>query len=84
LLCAAPGTPGTKVTNKGMVIRDLNIWSPIFAISDVAPWANWHCMGDYRRGGFAYDAASNMLNFFPYWIGPDDATFYTTMISAHP
>ena len=81
LFCAAPGT---KVTNKGMVIRDLNLWSPIFAISDGAPWENWHCKGDYRGGGFAYDAASNMLNFFPYWIGSDDATFHTTMISAHP
>jgi hypothetical protein len=87
LMCAAPGT---KVTNKGMILRDLNIWSPVFPVSETDSsgasiyWPNWHCYGDYRRGGFAYDPASNMLNFYAYYIGSDDHTWHTNVISAHP
>jgi hypothetical protein len=87
LECAATGT---KVTIKGMMMRDTNIWGPVFQVSETdangAPlwWPNWHCKGDYRHGGFAYDPASAMLNFYTYWIGSDDATFHTNMISAHP
>ena len=85
-MCAASGT---KVTNKGMILRDLNIWSPVFPVSETdssgAPiyWPNWHCYGDYRRGGFGYDPASDMLNFYAYYIGSDDHTWHTNVISAH-
>jgi hypothetical protein len=80
--------PGVRMTVKGMILRDLNLWAPIFHIVgddvDGTPlaWTGWTKAGDYVRAGFAYDSASDMLNFFPIWA--NNGTWNTNMISAHP
>jgi len=81
---------GTTVTNNGMLIRDLNLWAPIIPVvqndgnGNPLYWSGWSQGGDYRRAAFAYDGASNTLNFFPYWVGSDNATWNTNFIVAHP
>jgi hypothetical protein len=92
---------GVQTTVKGMVLRDMNLWAPIFPIvgntfnGTPQTWVNWIKSGDYVRGGFAYDAPSDMLQFFPIWRGPDwgpdcsgtnrfNSVWYSNMISAHP
>jgi hypothetical protein len=92
---------GVQTTVKGMVLRDMNLWAPIFPVvantfnGNPQSWVNWIKSGDYVRGGFAYDAPSDMLQFFPIWRGVDwgpdcsgtnryNSVWYSNMISAHP
>jgi hypothetical protein len=79
---AGPAT--TYVTVKGTMLRDTNIWAPVFEIANVPNWwNNWSKTGDYVWGGFAYDSSSDMLDFFPVWED-SSGNWWTNMMSAHP
>jgi hypothetical protein len=83
-----------NTTMRGMVIRDLNVWAPSFPIvandasGNPKTWKGWFKGGDYVAGGFAYDVASNMLDFYPLWVqatstgAPDQ--WYVSLVRAHP
>ena len=88
--CGKASNAFVKVTNKGVLLRDLNLWSPVFPIvpndasGNPLTWTGWSNGGDYRRGGFVYDAANDLLNFYPEWVGADNGSWNTNRITAHP
>jgi hypothetical protein len=83
-----PKNPATGVTVNGTLLRDMNLWGPVFAIAGNdpggIPWTGWSKRGDYVFGGFAYDSTSDMLNFFPVWAGSSESTWWVNTVTAHP